>query len=484
MSKVISALGAAVVGAAAVLGQECALGTAKEIAGNWYCSEVKAITYSNFPGTGSYNKVVDMDPKTGQCTTEKHAYSGSLAPLSEELSVHFRGPLRLRQLAVYYPDADSNNLRQRSASARNFHGHALKHLHLHHPKRNHVLAERVVKEERAVGDIVTATVNGQVVHWINQYAGSQTSPSTATAQPAAEVSSLCPYCNVQTTLTTWLASSKQMSATSVENPDAIASAAPSPVNPLPPAGGTSGIGGTWSRQAYYNADTGNSDGFTFLNHFGGSQGKPGTADGGPAFGVSLSYASSDGKSAAASPQMLHNQLIEDDVEVIVMSDRKCSGDSCGYTRPDGFAGDHKLFMMEFSMPATGKTGFNGDMPGIWLLNAQIPLTSQYGTNPSCSCWTSGCGEFDLFEVLDSGNHRCKSTLHMAPAGGSSDYFKRPENDNIKAAVLFLGSNESARIQVLDDGQDFDEALAAKIINAIARGNQTSKSSVFRLASRN
>lgn len=151
---------------------------------------------------------------------------------------------------------------------------------------------------------------------------------------------------------------------------------------------------------------------------------------------------------------------------------------------DGFAGDHKLFMMEFSMPATGKTGFNGDMPGIWLLNAQIPLTSQYGTNPSCSCWTSGCGEFDLFEVLDSGNHRCKSTLHMAPAGGSSDYFNRPKNDNMKAAVLFLGSNESARIQVLDDGQDFDEALAAEIINAIARGNHTSKSSVFRLASRN
>ncbi|KAL8652865.1 MAG: hypothetical protein Q9210_002446 [Variospora velana] len=269
-----------------------------------------------------------------------------------------------------------------------------------------------------------------------------------------------------------------MSTTSVEEPDAIASAAPSPVNPLPPAGGISDSGSSWSRQAYYNADTGSSDGFTFLNHFGGSQGKPGTADGGPAFGASLSYASSDGKSAAASPQMLHNQLIEDDVEVIVMSDRKCSGDSYG------FAGDHKLFMVEFSMPATGKTGFNGDMPGIWLLNAQIPLTSQYGTNPSCSCWTSGCGEFDLFEVLDSGNPRCKSTLHMAPAGGSSDYFKRPENDTIKAAVLFLGSNESARIQVLDDGQDFDEALAAEIINAIARDNHTSKSSVFRLASGN
>ncbi|KAL9008758.1 MAG: hypothetical protein Q9173_006150, partial [Seirophora scorigena] len=475
MDKVISALGAAVVGAAVVLGQECAIGSAKEIAGNvslhvdfFNKGLVTAITYSNFPGTGSYNKVVDMDPKTGQCTTEKHSYSGSLAPLSEEvgrchaqnhgqkltvrlfqLSMHFRGPLRLRQLAVYYPDAGSNAIRKRSVSAGRFLGHQLKHKHLHHPKRDHVLAERVVKGERAVGDVVTATIDGQVVHWINQYAGPQTSLSTATALPAAGMSSICPYCSVQTTLTTLMETSRQTSATSA------IPAASSPINPLPPIGGTSGSDGSWSRQAYYNADTGISDGFAFLNHFGGSQGKPGTADGGPAFGASLSYASSDGKSAAASPQMLHNQLIEDDVEVIVMSDKACSGGSCGYTRPDGvahhgFAGDHKLFMMEFSMPTTGKTGFNADMPGIWLLNAQIPLTSQYGTNPSCSCWTSGCGEFDLFEVLDSGNARCKSTLHMAPAGGSSDYFRRPENGTIKAAVLFLGKNESARIQVLDD----------------------------------
>lgn len=36
------------------------------------------------------------------------------------------------------------------------------------------------------------------------------------------------------------------------------------------------------------------------------------------------------------------------------------------------------------MPLTNSATFNGDMPAIWLLNAQIPLTSQYGTNPECS----------------------------------------------------------------------------------------------------
>lgn len=71
---------------------------------------------------------------------------------------------------------------------------------------------------------------------------------------------------------------------------------------------------------------------------------------------------------------------------------------------------------------------------------------------------------------------------MAPAGGSSDYFERPKNNTIKAAMLFLGSNETARIQILDDRQSFDESLAADIIDAIAKDDHHSKSSVFRLAS--
>lgn len=135
-----------------------------------------------------------------------------------------------------------------------------------------------------------------------------------------------------------------------------------------------------------------------------------------------------------------------------------------YIITDGFGGDHKIFLLEFSMPSTRKKGFNGDMPAIWLLNAQIPLTSQYGENPECSCWTSGCGEFDLFEILDSGNFRCKSTLHMAPAGGCSDYFERPTKGTIKAAVVFTGSNEVAHIQILDSSQRFDKTLSTEVVN--------------------
>ncbi|KAL8940247.1 MAG: hypothetical protein Q9216_002901 [Gyalolechia sp. 2 TL-2023] len=423
-----------------------------------------------------------MDPRTGQCTSEEYSYSGSLAPLSEEmqltkadtemrkLSLHFRGPTWLKQLAVYYPDAASHA--ERSFAVDNIHGHRHGHQRLHHSKIDHV-APGHVAVERAVGDMVTAIVDGQEVHWINQYAGPAASSSITAGQPASVIASACPYCSIQTTISTTVDAASQSSANSIAASSATASASVQSANPLPVSGGSKGGSGSWSRQAYYNADAGDSEGFTFLNHFGGTLGKPGTADGGPAFGASLSYASSDGKSAATSPQTLQNKMIEDDVEVIVMSNRSCEGDSCGYIRPGGvayhgFAGDHKLFMMEFSMPATGKTGFNGDMPGIWLLNAQIPLTSQYGTNSECSCWTSGCGEFDLFEVLDTGNFRCKSTLHMAPAGGSSDYFQRPEKNTIKAAVLLQGNDESARIQILDNSQGFDESLSRDLIQAMTQ----------------
>ncbi|KAL8669031.1 MAG: hypothetical protein Q9168_006364 [Polycauliona sp. 1 TL-2023] len=461
MHQVIPAIVmAAIHGAVSVTAQACASGTAQQIGGNWYCSAVKAITYSNFPGTGSYDKITNMDANTGQCTSEKQPYRGSLAPMSDELSMHFRGPTVLKQLAVYYPASDAKSKRSDHINA-----HARRHgqHHAHHHKRNHALAGR------AVGDMVVATIDGQVVSWANNYAGPGAGPNTAAAQPAPEA---------QTTLATSFGTSSQVPSTTATP------ASSGSINPLPLPESSGDSSGQWARQAYYNADTGSSDGLTFLNHFGGTNGMPGTADGGPAFGASLSYASSDGRSAAASAQTLGNKMIDDDVEIIVLSDNKCEGNSCGYTRPGGvayhgFGGDSKLFMLEFSMPMTGKTGFNADMPAIWLLNAQVPLTSQYGTNPKCSCWTSGCGEFDLFEILDTGNFRCKSTLHMAPAGGSSDYFQRPEKSTIKAAVLFSGADQAAHIKILDDSQNFDESLAADVVKAMAQdSDQGGQSSVF------
>lgn len=49
------------------------------------------------------------------------------------------------------------------------------------------------------------------------------------------------------------------------------------------------------------------------------------------FGNSLSYASSDASSGAASPEVLKDIMIPDDTEITLMSDKKCNGD-CGPIR--------------------------------------------------------------------------------------------------------------------------------------------------------
>ena len=113
-------------------------------------------------------------------------------------------------------------------------------------------------------------------------------------------------------------------------------------------------------------------------------------------------------------------------------------------------------------------------------------------------------EFGLLEVLDTGNSRCKSTLHMAPAGGSSYYFNRvscfpnslhfqkesmrlfdlpeiiadapkvlqPEKGTIKAAVLFLGSKEMVHIQLIDNSQSFDKSLTTDVIHGFTKQTGT------------
>ena len=151
---------------------------------------------------------------------------------------------------------------------------------------------------------------------------------------------------------------------------------------------------------------------------------------------------------------------------------------------DGFGGPSKIFLLKFTMPYTGTRGFNGDMPAIWLLNAQIPHTSHNGTNPRCSCWTTGCVELDLFEVLDPGNFRCKSTLHMAPAGGCSEYFVRPGQKPTIAAVVFSEKRGTVSIRILEEdeecfGKELEEEVVERWLKGLIEG-EGEESSVFDL----
>jgi hypothetical protein len=58
--------------------------------GNWYCTEVMAITYYNISQAGAYNYTTFVDPSTGICGHERIDYpaAGSLTPLFGEVSSH------------------------------------------------------------------------------------------------------------------------------------------------------------------------------------------------------------------------------------------------------------------------------------------------------------------------------------------------------------------------------------------------------------
>lgn len=183
------------------------------------------------------------------------------------------------------------------------------------------------------------------------------------------------------------------------------------------------------------------------------------------WGSSLSFANSEADGGAKSPQVLKDKFIPSDVEFSIFTDEECD-DSCGYSRPDapaykGFAGKNKAFLFEFAMPDDDSGSANPNVPSIWGLNAKIPRTSQYS---DCSCWGSGCGEFDFFEVLEGQKDRVKTHFHADPntqaGGGSPDYFPRPKDKPVKVAAVFDGDGE-VHIVMLDDSVEFASSLPVR-----------------------
>ncbi|KAJ4181114.1 target of Sbf [Fusarium falciforme] len=178
------------------------------------------------------------------------------------------------------------------------------------------------------------------------------------------------------------------------------------------------------------------------------------------WGNSLSYLNANGNGGSGSPKVLKDVYIPSNKEFAIFSADRCD-ESCGYSRvPEvaykGFSGANKVFLFHFKMPLDGDRGFNGDMPALWALNARIPRTLQYG---GCSCWTTSCGEVDIYEVLASGDTKCKSTFHLEKGAGSSDYFVRPVDKFIKVATVFDGRTSSVAIKELPDDFDLSSGLS-------------------------
>lgn len=423
--------------------------------GNYYCSSTDAIIYSNVGLSSSYNDITSMDESTCACTSETLEFSGSLAPFNEELSVHFRGPLNLKQFAVYYPTSDTS-LKKRDNAVLNNENCVETVLESKHRHKRDVAVEYVE---------VTSTV------YVNEAGDIVTDSSsvTSTASPTFVSDANVDQTSSSTTTTTTAA------ITNTNN--AASSASDSKTTTSTSSGSTTATStGAWTRLAYYTP--GSTTNCTFMNHMGGTAGSGVWSS---CFGNSISYAAANGVDGASSACALDDVTLKSGKEYMIFSGVECSGQNgdCGYYREGipayhGFGGSTKIFVFEFEMPSdTDGSAYNQDMPAIWLLNAKIPRTLQYGSS-DCSCWESGCGEMDLFEILSAGSTKLISHIHDGQGGGTQDYFVRPVDSTMKAAVIFDAEDKTIHIVEVDD--DFDTTLSASTVNAWL--NKTGSSAIL------
>lgn len=433
--------------------------------GNYYCSETEAVIYKNVGFSGSYQDVTSMDETSGVCQQSSKSFSGSLSPLDEELSVHFRGPVNLLQFGVYYPNGGSG-LSKRSDDE-DQEEPCVETVQKHKHKRE------VAVEYVEVTSTVFVNQNGQsVTSSVVQHeapgnpgtglVSSYTFVNTVVASASSAAPNTTPTTTPATTPTTTGTTTTGSSSSKAASSSSSSSASSSP---------SSGASGAWVRSSYFQP--GSASNCVFMNHQGGSAGSGVWSS---KFGNSISYAASDGVSGASSAQALGDVTIQSNHEFMIFSGSKCSGNDCGYYRENipayhGFGGADKIFVFEFSMPSdTSSSGYNQDMPAVWLLNAKIPRTLQYGDS-SCSCWKTGCGEFDLFEILTATSDKLITHIHdgqgnqgtSSGGGGTQDYFARPTSGTLKAAVIFNSADQTIHVVKVDD--DFDATLSSDVVNS-------------------
>ena len=125
-----------------------------EISGNYYCNKVDQVVYENIGFSGSYNKVTNFDTNSCSCSSKPVAFSGSLSPLDEEVSLHFRGPLNLKQFAYY---SYNNTKSKRDVPEAETEKHTVARRHVHHAhKREIVYVTEYVQADAAAPSTAAA----------------------------------------------------------------------------------------------------------------------------------------------------------------------------------------------------------------------------------------------------------------------------------------------------------------------------------------
>lgn len=220
----------------------------------------------------------------------------------------------------------------------------------------------------------------------------------------------------------------------------------------------------WTRVSSWNRC--GSTNLTFFNNLGGGDvSGEWTVCG----GNSQSYASADAKAAARSPTRFTGTL-ENRKEMNILTDTACvgTGDSseCGFYRGvtrRGWNGA-KLFAIRARMPRyTGpKTEYYDDVPAIWMLNARVVRTAQYGCNCRGMGSPGGCGELDVAEVLhgESPLHATSTIYSFKGATGSGqNYFQRPVNESATFIVLFDASGKIQMLRLKANAFDFGDTVS-------------------------
>lgn len=240
--------------------------------------------------------------------------------------------------------------------------------------------------------------------------------------------------------------------------------------------------GDWSRLSYYDAASSTAENVTFLT-------KAGTNS--SCLGKALTYAGSDGLSQADKATVLaEDTLIGSNDEYVIFSNVSCEKSGykkdCGVYRSGipayhGFYGDVKMFLFEFKMPnetTASKSISNYNMPAIWLLNAHIPRTAQYAMDVNCSCWRSGCGEFDIFEVLNttdvsnlySSIHDYQGTDDIETGMLVEGYIERDFEGTMVGGVVF--DSKGLATVFMSNSTSFDQNITASEVNSWVKADGT------------
>ena len=177
-------------------------------------------------------------------------------------------------MAIYTPATVADKEKRSTESNFHYRQHAAaplhdlrsghQHLHHRHSKVKEVRESQFSK--RAVGDVVSATIDGQVVSWINVYSGPVGDTNARALEAVDSTSASTPHADTTELPDMTSQSSVASSTTTIGTSSSTSSTA-------------AATSGDWARQAYFEAESGKIEGLTVLIHFGGEDGIPGTGAG-------------------------------------------------------------------------------------------------------------------------------------------------------------------------------------------------------------